>query len=87
MQDLKPFLLDHDMPRMVIALDIMHDDVPILTGGASLKESLEIFSHHDGERLPVLDNLTERRLLGALAKTDVLLTLAHGVGAPGKEAN
>jgi CIC family chloride channel protein len=87
LQDLKPFLLDHDMPRMVIALDIMHDDVPILTGGASLKESLEIFSHHDGERLPVLDNLTERRLLGALAKTDVLLTLAHGVGAPGKEAN
>jgi hypothetical protein len=34
----------------------------------------------------VLDNPTDRRLLGALAKTDVLLTLAHGVGPAGKEA-
>jgi CIC family chloride channel protein len=87
LQDLKPFLLDHDMPRMVIALDIMRDDVPILTSDASLKESLEVFARHDGERLPVLNDLVERRLLGALAKTDVLLTLAHGVGAPGKDAN
>jgi CIC family chloride channel protein len=87
LQDLKPFLLDHDIPRMVIALDIMHDDVPTLTSDASLKESLEVFSRHDGERLPVLDNPTQRRLLGALAKTDVLLTLAHGVGEPGKDAN
>jgi CIC family chloride channel protein len=83
LQDLKPFLLDHDMPRMVIALDIMRDDVPILTSDASLK----VFARHDGERLPVLNDLVERRLLGALAKTDVLLTLAHGVGAPGKDAN
>jgi len=86
LQDLKPFLHDKDMPRMVIALDIMRDDVPTLTADASLKESLEVFSRHDGERLPVLDNPTDRRLLGALAKTDVLLTLAHGVGAPGKDA-
>jgi CIC family chloride channel protein len=86
LQDLKPFLQDKDMPRMVIALDIMRDDMPTLASDASLKESLDIFSRHDGERLPVLDNLTDRRLLGALAKTDVLLTLAHGVGPAGKEA-
>jgi chloride channel protein, CIC family len=86
LQDLKPFLQDKDMPGMVIALDIMRDDVPTLASDASLKESLEIFSGHDGERLPVLDNPTDRRLLGALAKTDVLLTLAHGVGPAGREA-
>ena len=85
LQDLKPFLQDKDIPRMVIALDIMHDDVPTLTSGASLKESLDVFSRHDGERLPVLDNESDRRLLGALAKTDVLLTLAHGVGTPQKD--
>jgi CIC family chloride channel protein len=86
LQDLKPFLQDKDMPGMVIALDIMRDDMPSLASDASLKESLEIFSRHDGERLPVLDNPTDRRLVGALAKTDVLLTLAHGVGPAGKEA-
>jgi len=45
-----------------------------------LKESLEVFSRHDGERLPVIDNLRDRKLVGSLAKTDVLLTLAHGMG-------
>lgn len=86
LQDLKPFLQDKDMPRMVIALDLMRDDMPVLREDASLKESLDVFSGHDGERLPVLDNPTDRRLLGALAKTDVLLTLAHGVGPSNREA-
>jgi len=81
LQDLKPFLHETDLPHVVIALDLMHDDVPVLTSDASLKESLEVFAHHDGERLPVLDNQRDRRLVGSLAKTDVLLTLAHGVGA------
>jgi chloride channel protein, CIC family len=80
LQDLKPFLHETDLPQVVIALDLMHDDVPVLTSDASLKESLEVFARHDGERLPVLDNTRERRLVGSLAKTDVLLTLAHGVG-------
>jgi CIC family chloride channel protein len=80
LQDLKPFLHETDLPQVVIALDLMHDDVPVLTSDASLKESLEIFARHDGERLPVLDNTRERKLVGSLAKTDVLLTLAHGVG-------
>jgi CIC family chloride channel protein len=86
LQDLKPFLQEKDMPRMVIALDLMRDDMPTLTGDASLKESLDIFSRHDGERLPVLDNPADRRLLGSLAKTDVLLTLAHGAGPSSRDA-
>jgi CIC family chloride channel protein len=81
LQDLKPFLHETDLPEVVIALDLMRDDVPVLTSDASLKESLEVFARHDGERLPVLDNPRERRLVGSLAKTDVLLTMAHGVGA------
>jgi CIC family chloride channel protein len=81
LQDLKPFLHETDLPQVVIALDLMHDDIPVLTSDSSLKESLEVFARHDGERLPVLDNLRERKLVGSLAKTDVLLTLAHGVGA------
>jgi CIC family chloride channel protein len=80
LQDLKPFLHETDLPQVVIALDLMHDDVPVLTSDASLKESLEVFARHDGERLPVLDNPHDRHLVGSLAKTDVLLTLAHGVG-------
>ncbi len=85
LQDLKPFLHETDLPQVVIALDLMHDDVPVLTSDASLKESLEVFARHDGERLPVLNNSLDRKLVGALGKTDVLLTLAHGVGG-GRDA-
>jgi CIC family chloride channel protein len=80
LQDLKPFLHETDLPHVVIALDLMREDIPVLASDASLKESLEVFARHDGERLPVLDNSHDRRLVGALAKTDVLLTLAHGSG-------
>jgi CIC family chloride channel protein len=86
LQDLKPFLHETDLPQVVIALDLMHDDIPVLTSDASLKESLDVFARHDGERLPVLDNPHDRRLVGSLAKTDVLLTLAHGVGAAEAES-
>jgi CIC family chloride channel protein len=86
LQDLKPFLHETDLPHVVIALDLMHEDIPVLSSDASLKESLEVFARHDGERLPVLDNAHSRRLVGALAKTDVLLTLAHGAGGPEVEA-
>jgi CIC family chloride channel protein len=86
LQDLKPFLHDKDLSQVIIALDMMHDDIPVLTCDASLKESLDIFSRHDGERLPVIDNQHDRRLVGALAKTDVLLTLAHGA-APSSDAS
>jgi len=81
LQDLKPFLHENDLPQVVIALDLLHDDIPVLSSDASLKESLEVFARHDGERLPVIDNIRDRRLVGSLAKTDVLLTLAHGAGA------
>jgi len=80
LQDLKPFLHDTDLPQVVIALDLLHDDIPVLSSDASLKESLEVFARHDGERLPVIDNIRDRHLVGSLAKTDVLLTLAHGAG-------
>ena len=86
LQDLKPFLHETDLPQVVIALDLMRDDIPVLTVDASLKESLEVFARHDGERLPVLNNNHDRHLVGALAKTDVLLTLAHGAGGPEAEA-
>ena len=39
-----------------------------------LIEALERFSHHDGERLPVVSH--DRELIGSIAKTDVILALA-----------
>jgi len=49
---------------------------------ASLTEAMERFIHHDGERLPVVSNSGDRRLLGSISKTDVILALAGSSRSP-----
>jgi len=46
----------------------------VVRASASLIAALERFSHHDGERLPVVSH--DRELVGSIAKTDVILALA-----------
>jgi CBS domain-containing protein len=43
---------------------------------ASLTEALERFKEHDGERLPVVNDVVSKHLIGTVAKTDVILALA-----------
>ena len=49
---------------------------PSVSPETGLGEALEKFSQHDGERLPVVTQ--DGQLIGSIAKTDVLLTIAHG---------
>jgi CBS-domain-containing membrane protein len=37
---------------------------------------LEIFTNHDGERLPVVGDVSGRQLVGSISKTDLILALA-----------
>jgi CBS domain-containing protein len=46
-----------------------------------LEEALERFTRHRGERLPVVSDDPVPRLLGSLAKTDLLLALAERLPA------
>jgi len=59
-----------------IAGDLLHDSIPVVRPDASLIEALERFRHHDGERLPVVNDSVTKRLIGTIAKTDVILALA-----------
>ena len=86
LHDIKSFLSDPDLAKLVIASDFLKENFPFITPEARLGEALEKFSQHDGERLPVVNNPAERKLIGAIAKTDLLLTLAHGVKSPAAAA-
>lgn len=61
------------------AADLMRTGIPAVTPEASLAEALEDFKHYDAERMPVINDKRERILLGHVTKTDVLLTLSHGL--------
>lgn len=76
LHDIKRYLNSPHLAELVIAEDIVRDRFPTVRPEASLAEAMERFAHHDGERLPVVGNSGENRLLGTISKTDVILALA-----------
>ncbi len=76
LHDIKNYLNAPELAELVIAGDILREDIPVIHPTASLREALDRFARHIGERLPVVTDHGERRLIGSLAKTDVILALA-----------
>ncbi|MDD5262541.1 MAG: CBS domain-containing protein [Methylacidiphilales bacterium] len=74
---MKPYLNEELLAGSVIAVDMMREDFPILNPGQQLAGALRVFSRHDGERIPVVNNETERKLVGVISKTDLLLSLVE----------
>lgn len=75
LHDIKPYLNEPEMAGVIIAEDILREDFPTVTPNVALTQALEYFAHHDGERLPVLDEL-EHKLLGSISKSDLILAIA-----------
>ncbi|HEV3099257.1 MAG TPA: ClcB-like voltage-gated chloride channel protein, partial [Candidatus Udaeobacter sp.] len=76
LHDVKNYLNTPELAKVVIAGDVLLDSIPVVRPDASLLEALERFKHHDGERLPVVNDSATKRLIGTIAKTDVILALA-----------
>jgi CIC family chloride channel protein len=77
LEDVKEHLGSSSLTNLVIARDLLRAGPPAIAYSASLEEALEKFTGHVGERLPVVADGPVPRLLGSLAKTDLLLTLAE----------
>ena len=76
LHDIKNYLNTPELAKVVIAGDILYDSVPVIRPDASLTEALERFRQYDGERLPVVNDSVTKRLIGTIAKTDLILALA-----------
>jgi len=75
LHDIKPYLNEPEMADVIIAEDILREDFPTVTPNVPLTQALEYFAHHDGERLPVLDE-REHKLMGSISKSDLILAIA-----------
>jgi chloride channel protein, CIC family len=82
LHDIKSYLNSPELAALVIAREIVREHFPTIPPGASLAEAMEHFGRHDGERLPVVGNSGENRLLGSISKTDVILALAGSTQNP-----
>jgi CIC family chloride channel protein len=76
LHDIKNYLNSPELAKVVIADDLLHGQFPVITAGSSLSHALEIFTNHDGERLPVVGDAADRQLVGSISKTDLILALA-----------
>jgi len=76
LHDIKPYLNEPEMADVIIAEDILREDFPTVTPNVPLTQALEYFAHHDGERLPVLDEQSHK-LLGRISKSDLILAIAE----------
>jgi len=74
LHDIKPYLGDPDLAGLVIASDIVRDDFPHIGPEESLQDTLGAFLGRNIERLPIVDP-DDGKLLGSLAKNDLLLAL------------
>jgi CIC family chloride channel protein len=76
LHDIKAYLNEPEMADVIIAEDILREDFPTVTPNVPLTQALEYFAHHDGERLPVLDE-RDHKLLGRISKSDLILAIAE----------
>jgi CIC family chloride channel protein len=77
LHDIKAYLNDPALADLVIARDVMRFDFPMIDRETSIRDALQRFSEHEGERLPVVANAESAELIGTVSKTDLILALAH----------
>ncbi len=73
LQQIRRHLISREGPAPANAGDLAWRDFPVLDPGANLGEALQLFLVHRNERLPVVSDASERRLLGAVSRSDLLL--------------
>jgi chloride channel protein, CIC family len=76
LHDIKSYLNSPELAALVIAGDVLRERFPIVRPESSLADAMECFVNHDSERLPVVTDSGEHRLVGSISKTDVILALA-----------
>jgi CIC family chloride channel protein len=75
LHDVKPFMADPSLSKLVLASEIMDPEFPFLDQDAPVGLALDKLVHHDGERLPVVDGGGGRLLVGTLSRRDLVLAM------------
>jgi len=77
LHDIKSYLNQPEIAEIVTARDLIREEFTTITPEVSLAEALKTFSHHDAERIPVVENRTNQKLIGSISKTDLILSFAE----------
>ena len=84
LQDMKEYLGAEEEFRGVIAYDFMRPSPPAVTPGQRLLEVLPVVLASEQRNVPVVNSLTENRLVGALPRAAVLGMFSEAIAASSK---
>jgi|DewCreStandDraft_1066081.scaffolds.fasta_scaffold00018_162 CIC family chloride channel protein len=79
LHDLKPFLNAGEELRAVIAYDVMRPPPAWLTPNQTLFEALPVVLRSEQQHIPVVNSPSERKLVGALVRAEVLGLLTEAM--------
>ena len=84
LQDLKEYLGSSEEVLGVIAYDIMRPPPACVTPNQRLLDVLPVVLASEQRNIPVVNTLKENRLVGALARTEVLGLFSEAIAARSK---
>jgi H+/Cl- antiporter ClcA/predicted transcriptional regulator len=84
LQDLKEYLAAGEELRAVIAYDVMRPPPACVTPNQRLLDVLPVVLASEQRNIPVVNTLKENRLVGALARTEVLGLFSEAIAARSK---
>ena len=83
-QDLKEYLNAGNELWAVIAYDVMRPPPPCVTPNQRLLDALPVVLASEQRNIPVVNTLKENRLIGALARSEVLNLFSEAIAAGNK---
>jgi CIC family chloride channel protein len=86
LQDLKEFLGSSVELGGVIAYDVMRPPPPCLTPGLRLVDALPVLLQSELRNVPVVNSLTEKRLVGSLSRAEALAIFSEAIAEKSKPA-
>jgi CIC family chloride channel protein len=79
LRDIRPVLLEESLMGLVIARDMMTEDVITLTPDENLFDAMGKFGIKDIGQLPVVDRKDPKKVVGMLKRTDVIVAYNNAV--------
>ncbi|MFQ6078500.1 MAG: CBS domain-containing protein, partial [Thermodesulfobacteriota bacterium] len=79
LRDIRHILLEESLMDLVIAKDIMNEDVITLASNQNLHDAMGKFGIKDMGQLPVVDKDNPKKVVGMLKRTDVIVAYNNAV--------
>jgi CIC family chloride channel protein len=79
LRDIRPTLMEESLMDLVIAKDVMNEDVITLSTEENLYDAMGKFGIRDIGQLPVVDKKNPKKVVGMLKRTDVIVAYNNAV--------